>query len=808
MLIQELYHAARSLRATPLFSIASVVILALGIGATTAVFSVVNGLLLAPLPVHEPDRLVRIWKNDVVREFEHEPVSYPEYEHWAERTTRFESLAAIWSWGADEAIWTVEGEARRLYLEKVSANFFDVLGVEPVYGRSFEPEDDGRIAVPPILLSYDVFRARFGEDGSIVGKTIPIEYKEAKRFEVIGVLPAAFHLDSPADVYVPTVAIDRDWHLELGCECDLIGRLRSGVAPAEARAELQAIHEQHASSDSADRYDSLEVVMTPLLDTIVGDAGTASLFLFAAVCLLLAIATVNLAGLFLTRTAKRQRELAVRAALGAGRALLIRQMLAECLLVAAAGLAGGWLVAHWGVALVLALGGDDVPRVEHIGLDRLVLGFSALLAIAATLGFGLWPALRASRLDLVHSLRGKTVGLLSTRLVTKLVVVEIAIAFVLLTASSLLVRSLLATESIDPGFRTENLLSIAVPLSDSKYADLDDRFSFHRRLRDEVEALPGVVGATPSLFRPGGGTRGISGGMRFEGQSDEDQQQNVMAEIEFVAPSYFRVMGIPIVRGRAFTDADREGSAPVVIVNESVARAHWPGEDPIGKWVEGFSRRSRVVGVSGNTRFRELRRPWQSVYLPTQAFTDHEASGFLVPRHLVVHTAGAADDALPAILARIRSLDADIPLDDVTTFEALLDGELARPRFHAFVSSLFAFVGLVLATTGIYGVVASFVGQRRAELGVRMALGATPKRLRRWIVSRGLQMSVLGLAIGAAVALPSLRLARSLFYGVSPSDVVSFVAVGCILTLVSVAAMYFPARRASRDDLLTLLREE
>ena len=710
--------------------------------------------------------------------------------------------------GADEGLWSVDGEARRVYVERVSANFFDVLGVEPIYGRSFVAADDDRTAVPPILLSYELFRNRFGEDVSVLGQTVPIQFGERERFEVVGVLPAGFHLSSPADVYVPTLAIDDVWHLELGCECDLIGRLRPEVALTEARAQLQAVHEQHAAEDASDRYDPIEVVMTPLLDTIVGEAGTASLFLFGAVCLLLVIATVNLAGLFLVRTAKRQRELAVRAALGAGRSSLIRQMVAESLLIAALGLLGGWLVAYWGVELLLAFGGNDLPRTEHIVLDRVVLGFSAILAVTATLGFGLWPALRATRLDLVHSLKGKTVGLVNTRLVGRLVVAEIAMAFVLLTASSLLVRSLLATQSIDPGFRTENLLSIAVPLSESKYPDLSDRFAFHRRMQEEVEALPGILGATPSLFRPGGGTRGISGGMRFEGQTEEQAWENAMAEQEFVAPNFFQVMGIPIVRGRAFTEADRHGAEPVAIVNESVANTYWPGEDPIGKWTEGFSQRFRIVGVAGDTRFRELRRPWLSVYYASESLWTQRLSSFLLPRHLVVHTARDPEDALTAILDRIRSLDAEIPLDDVTTFQALVDRELARPRFHAFLSALFSLVGLVLAVTGIYGVIASFVAQRRAELGLRMALGATPRRLRALIVARGFQLSVLGLLFGIAVAVPSLRLTQGLLYGVSPSDVTSFVTVAFILTFVSLAATYLPARRASLDDLVTLLREE
>jgi putative ABC transport system permease protein len=440
-----------------------------------------------------------------------------------------------------------------------------------------------------------------------------------------------------------------------------------------------------------------------------------------------------------------------------------------------------------------------------------VLGFAAVLAMGATVSFGLWPAIRASRLDLVHSLKGKTVGLVNTRLVGRLVVAEIAMAFVLLTASSLLVRSLLATQSIDPGFRTERLISIAIRLSESKYPDVEDRFDFHRRLREEVEALPGVLCATPSLFRPGGGTRGISGAMRFEGQSEEEARKNAMAQLEWVAPNFFQVMGIPIVRGRAFTDTDREGSEPVAIINESIARARWPGEDPIGKWAEGFSRRYRIVGVAADTRFRELRHPWQSIYFSVEQnpFRGRATgSTFLVPKYLVVQTAGDPEVALRSILDRIRGLDKEIPLDDVTTFDALMDRELARPRFHAFVSSVFSVVGLVLAVTGIYGVIASFVAQRLPELGLRMALGATPERLRGWIVVRGLQMSVLGLAFGLILAVPSLRFAESLLYGISPSDLASFVAVAFILAVVSLTAVYIPARGASRADPLTLLREE
>ena len=801
----RLRQAARALRATPGITISSIAILALGIGASTAVFSVVNGLLLRPLPVTAQDRLVRIWKDDVERGVHHYALLYPEYLEWSRRSQSFESLAAVWAWGPSDGLLLGSSEPVRLKVITVSGNFFGVLGASSHVGRTLRSEDDRATAVPPLVLSYRVWRERFGSDPAVVGKTLPLRFAERMSFQVVGVMPEAFDLFTPAEAWSPIMAVHPEWAGNRGCECDLIGRLASDVTAEQALAELQSIDENMAS-ERPDEYRSTQVVFVPFLESVVGDFGRASLLAFAAVALILAIAIANVAALSLIRALGRTREVAIRSALGAGTTSLLRERLTESALIAAAALAGGFVLSHFGIEVLLVLKGADVPRVQEIGVDVRALLFGTGIAALATAICASLPMISGTR-ESLRSRRFASEG----RIMQWMVVSEVALALPLLFTSGLVVRTLLASGEIDRGFESENLLTLEVLLPVSKYPEPESRLVFFEELVRRVESLAGVASVTALRMNPGSGDAGVSGPLAYEGQLPEEARGNPMTNIEMATPSYFAVLGIPIVRGRPFDSFDRLDSEQVAIVSAEVAASYWPGQDPIGKTLGFREIRHRVVGVAGNTRYRELTRSWPTVYFPIHQnpfSAERKLHPLLSLNVLAVRTRLSPESLVSSIRSVVGSLDPELPLDRVATMDDLLDLELRTPRLHAVFTSSFSLIALLLAAAGVYSVFAAFVAQRLPELGIRSALGATPARLRSLVLNRSRNLVLTGIVVGGIAAWWLSRLLGGFLYGVAPFDVPTLLAAAALLAVASLAATAVPAQRAARVDPLSVLKHE
>ncbi len=801
----RLRQAARALRATPGITVASIVILALGIGASTAVFSVVNGLLLRPLPVTDQDRLVRIWKNDVERGFDHVPLLYPEYLEWSRRSQSFESLAAVWARGTSEGLLLGSSEPVRLEVATVSGNLFDVLGASSFMGRTLRREDDRATAVPPLVLSYRVWKERFGSDPAVVGKTLPLRLAERISFQVVGVMPEAFDLFAPAEAWSPIMAVHPEWAGNRACECDLIGRLAQGVTEEQALAELQVIDQTMASEQPED-YRSTPVILVPFLESVAGDFGRASLLALGAVGLLLAIAVANIAALSLIRALGRTREVAIRSALGAGTASLVRERLTESVLISSAAITAGFVLAYLGIEALLVLKGADLPRVQGIAVDSRALLLATGIAALASAICSLLPVLYGAP-ESLRSRRFAPQG----RILQWMVVGEIALALPLLFASALLVRTLLASASIDRGFDPENLLTLEVPLQVSKYPEPESRLAFFEELVRRIESLGGVASVTALRMNPGSGDSGVSGLLAYEGQNPEEASDNPMTNIEMATPSYFAVLEIPIVRGRPFDRFDRLDSERVAIVSAEVAATYWPGQDPIGKMVGYEELRHRVVGVAGTTRYRELTQSWPTVYFPIHQnpfSTERQLHPLLGLNVLAVRTRLPPESLVSSIRSVVRSLDPDLPLDRVAMMDDLLDLELRAPRFHAVFTSSFSLIALLLAAAGIYSVFAAFVAQRLPELGIRSALGATPARLRALVLNRSGRLVLLGIAAGVVGAFLLSRSLGAFLYGVAPFDLPTLLGATALLAVVSLAAAAVPARRAARVDPLSLLKAE
>lgn len=801
----RLRQAARALRASPGITASSIVILALGIGASTAVFSVVNGLLLRPLPVTAQDRLVRIWKNDVERGFDHDIVFYPEYLEWSRRSRAFESLAALWAWGPNEGLLLGSGEPTQLAVSAVSGNFFAVLGSSSELGRTLRTEDEKETAVPPLVLSHRTWRERFGSDPSVVGTTISLRLAERTSFHVVGVMPEEFDLFEPSEAWAPILAVDPEWAGNRACECDLIGRLAESATAEGALAELQAIHENLAS-EQPDEYRVMQVVMEPFLRSVIGDAGRASVLAFGAAGLLLVIAIANVAGLSLIRAFGRVREVSIRSALGAGTASLLRERLTESALIAAAALAGGFVVGYLGLETLFVFKGADLPRIREIAVDGRALVFGTVIATLATALCASLPVI----LGIPESLRARKFAS-QGRVMQLMVVGEIALALPLLFASALLVRTLLASASIDRGFDAESLLTVEMPLPPSKYPDPESQLALFEELLRRVEALPGVASVTALRLKPGTAWAGVSGPLSFEGQTEDEARVNPMTNIEMVPPSYFAVLGIPIIRGRAFSSFDRLESERVAIVSEEVAKTYWPGQDPIGKTLGYRDFLSRVVGVAGNTRYRELTRSWPTVYYSIRQnpfSSEQKLHPLLAPGVLAVRTRLPPEGLVSSIRSAVRSLDDEIPLDRIAMMDDLLDVELRAPRFHAVATSSFSLIALLLAAAGVYSVFAAFVAQRIPEIGIRSALGATPARLRALVLNRSRNLVLMGIGAGGIGAFLVSRFLGAFLYGVAPFDVPTLLGTTVLLAVASLAATAIPAWRAARVDPLSLLRHE
>jgi putative ABC transport system permease protein len=805
--------AVRALRARPLYATSSICIVAFGLAAVVTVFTFVDGLLLRPLRVTEPGRLLRVWKVDPVRGFDHYTPVYPEIVEWARRasTATLESVAVIGSWGPWDGILSGKGESERIRIELVSSNFFDVLGVDARYGRTFRPADDFAVALPPLVISHGYWARRFGADPELVGKTLRLAFQRKGAYEVVGVLPEGFDLATGADVWAPALAVHPEWASGQGCECDAIVRTATGITRERAEAELQAIHDRMAS-ESPEDYRAMRVSARPLLETVAGKAGPAALLLLGACLVLAALAAVNLAGLSLAESTRRRRHLALHLALGANRGQLVRQRLTEGMMLALLGLGLGLGLAAMAVKSILLWRGVEIPRHGDIDFGPRSMVFALLVVVLTSLVSALYPAVSATGGNLAIRLRARVVGRTDRFAAALAVTAQVALAVVLLAGAGLLLRTFVEERSIDRGLRSEGLLSVGIELPDTRYSSPQARLSFINELTSRLETLPFVVAVTPMFMAPGSGTAGYSGSFVFDGQTLEEARSNPMANFEWVTPNHFRTLGIPILRGRPFEDRELSGGERVVIVSKAAADAHWPGEDPIGKtvrWQRGPLH--RVVGVVSDLRYRELTRNWQSVYFPLgeNPFSDDDAiHPFGVPHLLAVRTSGPPNAVIPSIRSTMARLEPDAPRDEIATMDSLFERELSAPKLQASLFTLFALVALLLAAVGLYSLFASSVAERLPEMGLRLALGATPARLLAMVWKQTARLAAAGVVAGLALAFVLSRLVERYLYGVPATDPWTYAGVALLLGGIALVATYAPARRAGRADPLSLLRIE
>jgi putative ABC transport system permease protein len=807
-LLRELRHAARGLRRSPAFTATTVLTLGLGLGVVAALFAVVDAALLRPI-VADQDRVMRVWKQDVGRGLERHPLSYPEFRAWRDSSRSFLSLAAVNYADASSAAVAVSGRPTAVKVTAVSSGFFGVVhGGAPLLGRWLEPADEEPGAAQAAVVSEGFWRRLSGGDPGFVGTRLPWAGGE-RTLVVVGVAPAALDYPLGTDLWVPIAGFYGTGSVAFQVEdrrfaqFELIGRLVPSASPEQARAELEVVH-RRLVDEFPDDYSAMRVIVRPLLHAVLGDARQVLLFLFAAACLVFAIAGVNVSALLLMRAAARRREQAVRIALGASRQRLAREAIAESLPLAALGVGSGLLVAWTLLRGLRAMAPAEIPRLANAALDPRVLAVCALAALLWVVTLGSAPAWRR-RLDPAGlspelAVRGGR-GTASLRLFT---IAEIAAAVAVAVAAGVLLRSFGRLQAIDRGFETDQVTVVSLLLSEARYPDAAATLAFYERLVPEIAALPGVAAASPFHIAPGSGSAGLSARVRFEGQTDGDVRRNPWANWDPVMPGYFETLGIPITRGRSFTRADRPDAAPVVIVNEEVARQYWPGQDPLGKRLQltSGSPWATVVGVAADLRYRELTRTWPCVYLPAGQFF------FFAPRELAVRSATPAAVLLPAIRARLQALDPSAAVGGVASMESLAGKELERPRAAMAVASLFALLAVLLAAVGVYGVASYEVAQRNRELALRSALGATPARIFRAELWRASVLGGLGAALGLAVAALATRSLGALLFGVAPTDPRSF-ALGAVgLLAIVLAAACVPALRAARADPAAVLRSE
>jgi putative ABC transport system permease protein len=837
-LLQDIRYGLRILWKSPGFTVVAVLTLALGIGANTAIFSIVNSVLLRPLPFPQPDQLVSLNEKDMRSDLKAGALvntSYPDFFDWRSQNHVFENMAAL---RYTSATLTGAGMPLHIDAEIVTAEFFTVLGVPPSVGRGFRREEEnGRFAV----LSHELWQSKYSSDPDIAGKSITLQ---GKPYTVVGVAAEGFRF--PIDSLTPQLwtTLGEDAEASEGDKpataergqhmLDVIARLKPGVSLDQAQAEMNVIAEALARQYPNDNGKRFATAVLREKEHLVGDTRPALLMLLAAVGCVLLIACANIANLMLARATKRSKEIAIRAALGAGRGRVIRQLLTESVLLAVAGGALGLTFSALGMRALLRLSPEDVPRLAQSGLDWHVLVFTLLVAVVTGLAFGLAPAIHASRTNLSGSLqeRSQDSGGGQHRLRAALVVAETAMGLILLVGAGLLIRSFYGLLHANPGFDPHNVLTLRVNLPDSRYSE-EKQIAFYHDLLESLQALPGVVSAGGIVPLPL--TRSdINTTFAIEGRPVPEAEEP-SAGLRVISPSYFQTMKIPLIHGRAFDTRDSEKAPPVVIINEELARRYFPNEDPVGKRirpgvsVHGDPPMREIVGVVGGVKDRSLRgefRPEFYVAYPQAMILDlticvrtvgdpAKLAGAVqnsiasMNKDLPVVSVRAMDDYVAAAARnQIASMDKELPVFNIRTMEDYIGVALGRSRFDTLLLTLFAFLALVLTMVGIYGVMAYTVVQRTREIGIRIALGATRGDVLRMVLGKSFVITGLGLLLGIAGATVLTRLLSSFLYHVRPIDPLTFITVSAMLGAVSLLASYIPAWRAARVDPMVALRYE
>jgi putative ABC transport system permease protein len=815
-LLQDLKFSLRMIRKNRVFTIIAVLTLALGIGVNTAIFSVVNTVLLRPLPYAESEKLMVIGEVNPHAAINPVSIAPANFADYRDQNKTFQSMAFYRITGRSGFNLSGVGTPERVVGALTSAALFPTLGVKMELGRYFQPEEERPGSAKSVILSYALWERRFGLDRSIVGKNIELS---GATYQVVGVTPKGFEfptkdvlpsggasLTRPVELWVPMTLSDNDWQARGSRFLFAVGRLKPGVSVEQAQADL-ALISQRLSGQYAQSKDWYARVI-PMHEQAVGSIRLALLILFGAVGFVLLIACANVANLFLARAAGRQKEFAIRTAVGAKRSRIIRQLLTESGLMAVAGGLLGMVLAIWAVRVLISLAPGNIPLSAGVSLDVRVVVFTLAVSLLTALIFGLAPAFQTTKLDLNETLKDSgrtTTGASGHRLRGLLVISEIALAGMLMIGAALLVKSFSRLQNVDPGFDATNVLTFQISLPISKYGDDPKSSTFYQQLQDRLKALPGVESVSGTTVLPMDGTSNYTS-FTIEGRPPLAQGEFLFAEHIGIFPNYFRTLRIPLLKGQEFTPQMGHQSTPVVIINESMARLYWPNDDPIGKRIlidydQGVAR--EIVGVVSNVKHFGLDAPPKpEMYVPQYQYE-------YLSSYLTVRTNNSDPLSLTSAVAQAtREVDPDLPIYTVRTMDQNIAQSVARQRFSMLLMSIFAAVAAVLSCIGLYGVIAYSVNQRKQEMGIRIALGAQSSHILKLIVGYALKLALIGVGISLVGAFLLTRLMSSLLYGVSAKDPLSFAGIAFLLIFMAILSGFIPARKATKVDPMVALRNQ
>ena len=811
---RDIRYGFHMLVKTPGFTVVAVLTLALGVGANSAIFSVVNSLLLNPLPYRDSEHLAIIWTHSPGANVDKDWPSPGQYEAVKANTTVFEDIAIIH--GRSLNVGGLSNPTRSGAIA-ASSNLFSLLGSKPLIGRLFSPEEDAPDKPHTVIVSNAFWRREFGEDPNVLQKPL---FLNGEKYEIVGVMPAEFSLGyevvptvgsvSEPDLFLPLPMTSEERQDQGDENYNLLARMKPGASIAQAQSELD-IATTRLASQFPDRYPAsrrFSFSVKPLLDQVVGDVRRPLFVLLAAVGCVLLIACANVANLLLTRATAREREMSIRSALGAGRARLVRQLLTESVVLSVLGGVLGLVLAYWILSTLRWLSPGNIPRLPAIRMDARVLVFTSTIAVLTGILFGMAPALRNSKLNLSEALKEgarNVAGGRHDKLRKLLVVSELALSLVLLISAGLLIRSFVQVERVNPGFEAQNVLGMRLSVAGTSYKG-DRRAIFYRELLDRVRRMPGVKSAGIADNLPLSGGIGW-GSISIEGYQPSAGQDVIQSDGRVAGVGYFETMAIPLIKGRFFDEHDTEDSQPVIVIDEHMASNYWPNANPIGGRIKFGRAESKnpwmtIVGVVGNVKQYDL----ESESRVTMYFPEAQAGGGTM--YLVARTSVPPLSLVPTIGSEVRSMDPNIPIFDAKTMDQRLSESLARRRFAMLALGVFAGFALLLAVIGIYGVISFSVAQRTSELGIRLALGAQQVDVLRLVLSDGFRLVLTGIACGVVLSFAVTRFLSSLLFGVRATDLFTFGALSVLLIVVSLLACYLPARRATKVDPLVALRYE